>query len=85
MCQSMVQTLGDMGYVREIEGEVLVVDMYKDVHRLVSTCETWQMHLVVLHCNKLHPTYPSTIHFKWMVDLVTMLMGVEQMRYLVLA
>ena len=30
-----------------------------------------------------HPTYPSAIHFKWMVDLVTMSMGVGQMRYMV--
>ena len=30
-------------------------------------------------------TYPPTIHFKWMVDLVTMPMGVGQMWYLVLA
>ena len=28
---------------------------------------------------------PPTVHFKWMVDLVTMPMGMGQMRYLVLA
>jgi hypothetical protein len=31
------------------------------------------------------PDLPPTVHFKWMVDLVTMPMGVGQMRYLVLA
>ena len=43
------------------------------------------MHSIVRHRYELHPTYPLTIHFKWMVDLVTMSMGVGQMRYLVLA
>ena len=43
------------------------------------------MHSIVLHRNEFHPTYPLTIHFNWMVDLVTMSMRVWQMRYLVLA
>ena len=43
------------------------------------------MHSIVRHRDELHPTYPPTVHFKWMVDLVTMSMGVGQMRYLVLA
>ena len=43
------------------------------------------MHSIVRHRDDLHPTYPPTIHFKWMVDLVMMPMGVGQMRYLVLA
>ena len=59
--------------------------MYRDVHRFVTTCESCQMHSIVRHRDELHPTYPPTIHFKWMVDLVTMPMGVGQMRYLVLA
>ena len=56
-----------------------------DVHQFVTTCEVCQMHSVVRHRDELHPTYPLTVHFKWMVDLVTMPMGVGQMRYLVLA
>ena len=43
------------------------------------------MHSVVRHRDELHPTYPPTVHFKWMVDLVTMPMGEGQKRYLVLA
>ena len=43
------------------------------------------MHSGVRHRDKLHPTYPPFVHFKWMVDLVTMPTGVGQMRYLVLA
>ena len=43
------------------------------------------MHSIVQHRDKLHPTYPLTVHFKWTVDLVTMPMGVGQMRYLMLA
>ena len=57
--------------------------MYKDVHQFLSTCESYQMHSVVRHRYELHLTYPPAIHFKWMVDLVTMLMGAGQMRYLV--
>ena len=49
--------------------------LYKDVHHFLSTCGSCQMNLVVLHSDELHPTYPPTIHFKWMVDLVTMSMG----------
>jgi hypothetical protein len=40
---------------------------------------------MVRHQDELHPTYPPTVHFKSMVDLVTMPLGVGQMRYLVLA
>ena len=43
------------------------------------------MHSIVRHRDELHPTYPPTVHFKWMADLVMMPMGVGQMRYLVLA
>ena len=43
------------------------------------------MHPIVRHQDELNQAYPSTIHFKWMVDLVKMSMGVGLMRYLVLA
>jgi transposase InsO family protein len=59
--------------------------MYKDVLHFVSTCETCQVHSNIRHRDELRPTYPPTIHFKWMVDLVSMPMGVGQMKYLVLA
>ena len=51
--------------------------LYQDVHHFVTTCESCQMHSVVRHRDELHPTYPPIVHFKWMVDLVTMSMGVE--------
>ena len=59
--------------------------MCKDVLNFVSTCESWQVHSNIRHCDELQLTYPLTIHFKWMVDLVSMLMGVGHMKYLVLA
>jgi hypothetical protein len=59
--------------------------LYKDVHWFVTTCESCQMHSMVRHRDELHLTYPPAMHFKWMVDLVTMPLGVGQMRYLVLA
>ena len=59
--------------------------MYNDVQHFVTTCESCQVHSGIRHRDELHPTYPLTILFKWMVDLVTMSMGVGQMRYVVLA
>ena len=59
--------------------------MYKDVAHFVGTCESCQIHSNIRHRDELHPTYPLAIHFKWMVDLVSMPMGVGQMKYLVLA
>ena len=53
--------------------------IYKDVLYFDSTCESCQVHSNMRHCDELRPTYPLTIHFKWMVDLV------GQMKYLVLA
>ena len=60
-------------------------EMYKDMHLFMTTCESCQVHSRVQHRNELHPTYPPAIHFNCMVDLVTMSIGVGQMRYLVLA
>ena len=53
--------------------------MYRDAHHFVTTCESCQIHSASQHRDELHPTYPSTVHFKWMVDLVTMSVGVVQM------
>ena len=43
------------------------------------------MHSIVQHRDELHQTYPLAMHFKWMVDLVTLPMGEGQKWYLVLA
>lgn len=59
--------------------------MYKDIVNFVSTCVKCQMYSKTRHRDGLHPTYSPTIHFKWMVDLVSMPLGVGQMKYLVLA
>ena len=59
------------------------VTMYKSVHDFVSTCDSSHMHSVVRYRDELHPTYSPTVHFKSMVDLVTMPMGEGQKRYLV--
>ena len=37
------------------------------------------------HRDGLRPTYPLALHYKWVVDLITMPVGVWQMRYIVLA
>ena len=51
----------------------------------VGTCESCQIHLNIRYRDELHQTYPLTIHFKWLVDLVSLRMGVGKMRYLVFA
>ena len=58
----------------KLKGKYWWSGMYKDVAYFVETCESCQIYL----------TYPLTILFKWMVDLVSMPMGVGQMKYLVL-
>ena len=69
----------------KLKGKYWWQGLYRDVHRFVMTCKSCQMHSIVLHRDEIHLTYPPIVHFKWMVDLVTMPMGVGQMRYLVLA
>ncbi|KAL3696508.1 hypothetical protein R1sor_010584 [Riccia sorocarpa] len=50
-------------------------NMYRDVVVFVESCLTCQMYSNVRHRDGLHPTYPLAIHFKWVVDLVTMPVG----------
>ena len=59
--------------------------MYKDVSQFVESCVTCEMYSNVRHRDGLQPTYPLAMHYKWVVDLVTMPLGLWQMRYLVLA
>ncbi|KAL3697011.1 hypothetical protein R1sor_011087 [Riccia sorocarpa] len=60
-------------------------NMYRDVVVFVESCLTCQMYSNVRHRDGLHPTYPLAFYFKWVVDLVTMPVGLWAMRYLVLA
>jgi hypothetical protein len=50
--------------------------MYKDIDDFVSTCVKCQIYSRIRHRAGLHPTYSPSIHFKWMVDLVSMPLGV---------
>ena len=59
--------------------------LYKDVEEFVGSCETCQVYSNIRHRDGLNPTYPLAIHYKWVVDLVAMPMGVWQKKYLVLA
>ena len=59
--------------------------MYKDVSQFVESCVACQMYSNIRHRDGLHPTYPLAMHYKWVVDLVTMPLGLWQMTYLVLA
>lgn len=59
--------------------------IYKDVADFVGSCETCQVYSSIRHRDELHPTYPLTMHYKWVVDLVAMPMGIGQKKYLVLA
>ncbi len=43
------------------------------------------MYSDVRHGDGLHPTYPLSMHHKWVVDLVTMPLGLWKMRYILLA
>ena len=51
----------------------------------METCVVCQQYSIVQYRDGLHPTYPLSLHYKWVVDLINMPMGVWQMRYIVLA
>jgi hypothetical protein len=53
-------------------------DIYKDVVDFVGSCKTCQMYSNVRHRDGLHPTYLLAIHYKWVVDLGAMPMGLGQ-------
>ena len=59
--------------------------LYKDVEEFVASCLTCQLQSKIRYRDELHPTYPPSIHFQWVIDLVIMPPGIWGMRYLVLA
>ena len=58
--------------------------MYKDVAEFTGSCKKCQIYSGVQHQDELHPTFSLTFNFKWMVDIVAMLTGIGQKKYLVL-
>ena len=54
--------------------------MYKDVMEFVGSCEVCQKYSTIRHRDGLNPTYSLAIHYKWMVDLVSISSGEAQMR-----
>ncbi|KAL3702114.1 hypothetical protein R1sor_020136 [Riccia sorocarpa] len=59
--------------------------MYSDVDKFVGSCLHCQFYSKVRHRDGLVPTFPPSIHFRWVLDLVMMPLGLWGMRYLVLA
>jgi len=59
--------------------------LYKDVEKFVGSCITCQVQSKIQHRDGLKPTYPLSIHFQWVIDLVAMPPGLWGMKYLVLA
>jgi hypothetical protein len=59
--------------------------LYKDVEEFVGSCIICQMQSKTQHRDGLHPTYPLSIHFQWVIDLVAMPLGIWGMKHLVLA
>ena len=70
---------GTWATFEKLKGKYWWQGLYQDVHRFVIMCENCQMHSIVRHRDEFHPTYSPTVHFKLMVDLVTMPMGIGQM------
>lgn len=50
--------------------------MYKDVADFVESCKTCQVYSDIWHRHGLHQTYPLSIHFKLVVDLIAMPMEI---------
>ena len=59
--------------------------LYKDVEEFVASCTTCQLQSKIQYRDELHLTYPPSIYFQWVIDLVIMPPGIWGMRYLVLA
>ncbi|KAL3695501.1 hypothetical protein R1sor_009577 [Riccia sorocarpa] len=59
--------------------------LYRDVDKFVSSCLQCQFYSKVRHRDGLIPTYPPSMHFSWVIDLVMMPPGLWEMRYLALA
>ncbi|KAL2614093.1 hypothetical protein R1flu_025785 [Riccia fluitans] len=59
--------------------------LYQDAAGFVESCVECQMQSKVRHRDGLKPTYPLSMHFQWVLDLVIMPIGIWGMRYLVLA
>ena len=59
--------------------------LYKDVEGFVASCLTCQLQSKIRYRDELHLTYPPSIHFQWVIDLVIMPPGIWGMKYLVLA
>jgi len=59
--------------------------MYVDVREYVGSCETCQYYSKIQHRDGLNPTYPLSLHFQWVIDLVHMPPGVRGANFLVLA
>jgi hypothetical protein len=50
-----------------------------------ASCETCHMYSNIHHRNGLHLSYPLAINYKWVVDLVTMPVGLGEKKFSVLA
>ncbi|KAL3696074.1 hypothetical protein R1sor_010150 [Riccia sorocarpa] len=59
--------------------------MYSDVDKFVGSCLRCQFYSKVRHRDGLVHTFPPSIHFRWVLDLVMMPPGLWGMKYLVLA
>ncbi|KAL3679949.1 hypothetical protein R1sor_022905 [Riccia sorocarpa] len=59
--------------------------LYQDAVEFVGSCVECQMQSKIRHRDGLRPTYPLSMHFQWVLDLVIMPVGMWRMRYLVLA
>jgi hypothetical protein len=59
--------------------------MYKNVAKVIGSCETCQLYYNIYHRDGLHPTCPLAIHYRWVVDLVAMPTELEKYIYLIFA
>lgn len=59
--------------------------LYKNIEEFVASCTECQLQSKVRYRDMLHLTYPLSMHFQWVIDLVAMPLGLWSMKYLVLA
>ncbi|KAL3689660.1 hypothetical protein R1sor_015969 [Riccia sorocarpa] len=59
--------------------------LYRDVESFVRSCLHCQFYSKVRYRDGLVPTFPHSIHFRWVLDLVMMPPGLWGLKYIVLA
>ena len=66
--------------ISETQVAILVA---KDVAHFLETCKRCQWHSNMRRSDGIHPTYTLEIHYKWVIDIVAVPMGLWHVKHLI--